>query len=541
MIRSYRILAIVFAAMLASPMALATWSSVGQVEPSTAADRNDGFMFGEAPAAHEKKNVYFNAFFRSVDPGLGSIGVNPNVGALDTHIDATGNRMALALLGVWVDCNQDGYIGMAETAVQEYRSELLLDSSLCPPMGGTGSEKLTHNDGTWVTELLFIGNPRQAIPDAEPACVAGTDGRVIRDCGSRVWGDSGLPGDDGETRGGATCPISPFPRGTMQSTGGLLQYGDCQLGLGDNWNELVLTADPSNSQGLALDDENEWRQDGHVTNHETFGDEDSSNSMATVFDCNNAVVDETGPGDNRVRVYMPAPQLTNPDGSIAGTVNWTMESAPVEAGRNSPDCNADNDRGGDLYETLLNEGDHEGQTPADKRQAQWDFNFVPMARGGAPGIALGATKPQQAAQNLGISAVQIFGTIWTCNCVTTGTLTPVPARTNLVVDPDAPSADPQAGAAPRYFTFYAHIDPSVIATSALVVPNPGATYGAAWCQGATSGVIKGFNCDANLWNMNGDGSAPKDRALKAFPGLVYQLRDIDCYDSSVAGTLATCV
>jgi hypothetical protein len=156
-----------------------------------------------------------------------------------------------ALLGVWKDCNADGYVGLAESAVETYRSELLaqwpfVGDSICP----VGSP---FNDGAWVDEYLAIGmvDPCEYEGDAYRAAhcpsdlygfqfnfdaQSGSDAGTVpaynpspRDLylnGTYVWGDNGLPG----AAPSPACPLRPLARGTTASTGGLLGFADCRDG-----------------------------------------------------------------------------------------------------------------------------------------------------------------------------------------------------------------------------------------------------------------------------------------------------------------------
>lgn len=163
-------------ALLASD-ASATWKAFGTAEPDSTYDSSD-FMWYEPPAPGERK-VYFNAF-----QTLGYVLVNPNVGALGTRILAEPHQGDRAMLGVWQDCNGDGYVGMAETALQDYRAELLPadGQARCPPRLG----EPTHNDGVWVTELIPIG------PDYDGKGRTWNP-RVYYDDFAQVWGDRGRP------------------------------------------------------------------------------------------------------------------------------------------------------------------------------------------------------------------------------------------------------------------------------------------------------------------------------------------------------------
>jgi hypothetical protein len=151
--------------------------------------------------------------------------LNPNAGMLETRMRNVGETTYEALFGVWKDCNQDGYVGLAESAARDYRVELVDVSDVCP----ASSAPYAHNDGEWVIELLPIGM-------VEPCEYEDADGRrlcgnaqsfapnpaVIYANGTFLWGDLGAPGEEpvGE------CPTSP-PQGTFSGTGAMAKWLDC--------------------------------------------------------------------------------------------------------------------------------------------------------------------------------------------------------------------------------------------------------------------------------------------------------------------------
>jgi hypothetical protein len=138
--------------LVAAPSAVATWttSAASVQEPSTAWDAWDGWMWHDPPAAGSAR-LYLDARY-----------VPTSTGAPLPHFEAT--------LGVWRDCNGDGIVG--HTAAETYPALALLDVSQCPP--GT-----RHNDGSTITELLYVG-PGAAYPH-------------IADADARVWTDRATP------------------------------------------------------------------------------------------------------------------------------------------------------------------------------------------------------------------------------------------------------------------------------------------------------------------------------------------------------------
>lgn len=182
---------IVVALLLCTPTALA-WASQGESEPSTRYDV-PSLMWSTAPTS--SRQVYFNAVSLVGAGGTGP-GVNPNVATLGSRNEPVGAETHIALLGVWVDCNGDGYIGLADGAMQEYPSDVLSlagPNAACPPSsGGANSWDGSHNYNGWVTELVPIGN-REA---------RASDLRLIQDPEAAVWGDFGRPSPVQESCGG---------------------------------------------------------------------------------------------------------------------------------------------------------------------------------------------------------------------------------------------------------------------------------------------------------------------------------------------------
>lgn len=189
--RSFLVLAALLLANV--PSSSATWSFQGDAEPSTPYD-GPAFMWGGPAEAGVRGRVYFNVVTLVGSTGAGGGVANPNVAALGSRIAPFGAVTHEAMLGVWVDCNQDGDVGLAESAVREYSSALLTDDSLCPPVSGSPNAWVpgAHNYNAWVSEYVPIGNG-QALA---------TDRRVYRDDEAMVWGDRGRPFAHQERCGG---------------------------------------------------------------------------------------------------------------------------------------------------------------------------------------------------------------------------------------------------------------------------------------------------------------------------------------------------
>lgn len=138
--------------LLLSPAALA-WTGPGGAEPDTEPDLDA--MWLDADDGVGAARVYFDAFAatpRAV--------VNPNA-QTDGSVALAPAVQYHAILGLWKDCDRDGYVGTAMTALQDYRAELLPGDTPC-------LEGSLWTQGGWVVEMVMIGmvDPCEYAPDA---------------------------------------------------------------------------------------------------------------------------------------------------------------------------------------------------------------------------------------------------------------------------------------------------------------------------------------------------------------------------------------
>jgi hypothetical protein len=91
-------------------------------------------------------------------------------------------------------------------------------------------------------------------------------------------------------------------------------------------------------------------------------------------------------------------------------------------------------------------------------------------------------------------------------------------------------ADPLVIPGGAYLTFYAKVGASTFAAG-YSTTGTSTKYGADTCAGFTSGIHGGWECDSAEWNKE---IAAAARHWYAVVGEVYQFRDIDCDDGSVA-------
>ncbi|MEA3199691.1 MAG: hypothetical protein QOE90_1119 [Thermoplasmata archaeon] len=215
-----RFLPLLLAALLAIPSAGATWGAYGSLEPDTPADREGGLMWA-GPPGDALDRVYFNV---AAVEQVGGAGPSPNSATLGSRVAAEPVEGFVAILGVWVDCNRDGYVGLADGALREYAAQASaaagfpVDPRLCPSF--PANHPAVHDGDGWVTELL----PLEPVPPrgTEP------DLRVIEDPEARVWGDHVAPG--------ATMPAfcggpDGYPDAAhARHTGGLLDAATCLAG-----------------------------------------------------------------------------------------------------------------------------------------------------------------------------------------------------------------------------------------------------------------------------------------------------------------------
>ena len=534
--------------LLVAPTAFATWADFGDREPSTPFDTSS-FMFPD-PTVSGAPRVYFNAFTTS----YAGYDVNPNVAALGTRNEAVPIESAYAVLGVWRDCNGDGYMGMAAGALREYDALLLSDASICPPASGSPDEwdGVSHNYNGWVSEVIPIGNDQINWQ---------YNARQYYDPQAMIWGDFGRPDDASTVSGGGTCAVLPAPRGTLQSTGGLLNYAECNSPVGPMTAVNLATADgyrvagtdvPGAGDPAGIRFANTTDARGNAFwDRPTLGSEDSQYSAVNAFDCSaepvrvGDVVNDTPaagsedalPENAKDSVYAvhdvyQYPPSSNPsvntDGNVAGTANATFEGLE--------DCDYSNDRGGDIYGTV--EGDNNNAPVQGKAAADWNFIYSSGTRGkyeefedlngdGANETIDNPLYPGRAGADGfgGLGFNPGFSPGWT-NFVALIKLIPntVALRTNLAEG----TADPGPAGA-YWLTFYAYVG-SASTDAGFRLPGGTGKYGSAQCGLATSGIQNGWDCDADNWNLNADGTPVETEVPLAIPGSTYNLRDVDCYD-----------
>jgi len=540
--------------------AVTPWGAKGSNEPDTLEDVSDGYQWTEPAQTPGEKRVYFNGFGgQYFGYGAGaSTSFNPNVAAAQSSV-LTYPYQAYAMLGVWTDCNGDGYIGLGDNALLEYRAELLDDTTLCPAEGTKTAEQYkAHNDGLWVREFVPIGyddvrlqtaaNPRNPFN--------------INDTRARVWADWDRPSD----APAGTCPVRPAPYGTFRSTGGVLRYIDCQSG----YNILPVASDVFHAIGLdsfAFDDVSKERPDtsGSDLNQPNPWGQESDDSYFVVADCSaeptdwevvnpadddevnvTAATGQSFPNGDAITVGYAEEGIiangsinqvmvptVNPAGSADGSVNETEEAV------GSCDRNDDSGTNGELVYTGdgLLEGGNEPTLSVRTLTDQTLF-FNEGDRRQSTGQALLGKGLRDG--DLGTGTTTSAG-LWQGNSITAASRNPYVSKTSLNM------------AEPTYITYYAYVNPDIASAEGLTFPSqtPG-SYGA---EGVAAGFVDpnpanwwvdgGGNDVSERTAALGDSDDPADtcngsvcwsRVVSVRVGQDYQLRDIDCHDTS-AGPL----
>ena len=497
-------LAIAVAALMSQPAA-AEWFAHGNYEPDTPYDTAQ-WMWQDAPGSATNR-LYFSVIsgYNAAVISFGKPTINPNVGVIHTRTETPTLEIQHGFLGVWVDCNKDGYMGHFESALREYSSALLTDKSLCPETPGptTSWTAGAHNYNGWVSEYV-------PIIDAS----TNFDARAYVDPDAHIWGDFDRPDEHPLER---NCPTTSFPRGALQTTGGVLSYLDCRMDiLGPSNFVMESIGDPLD---LTFSDEDN-ASTGRLGQVWLWGDPSTDRAAVSAVDC-----DETPTSVGPVDIRTPAPTLLPASNdptriSVGGQVNQTHEElAPND------DCDTSNDGGREVMEFgifSIEDADFNSVNPNRKTEANWNFNVAPAQRGAAPFIAGPSSGRSGIPQDAGTG---IGGTHWLSDSIWTK-FGPRTVRYDL----DSSSVD-IAGA--YWLSFYAQVGTATTGRN-FVAPGSGSgEYGSWACGDHTSGIHEGWNCDVDAWYRNLDGSVPYNIYDLAKPGWLYQFRDVDCYDGAI--------
>jgi len=521
-------------AFITAPLAAAEWKAFGGYEPDSRYDDAD-FNHLLKPSEHQAEGkanpLYFNAYLMG-RPGFGGGALNPNNAITKSQATFYTSNMWHALLGLWTDCNGDGYVGIAETAAREYRSELLTAAQLaaCPSAHKIETKAAGRTVGILIVEFITVAKEGNGIQDS----------RSIVDPDAMIWGDVGKPfpnpGDvefytpELRCAGGTTAG----PKGSWEKTGSALNNLECSTGRRGIavWNTVVPTVLGEQYRFTG----EHYDQPGHpVAEREFFGNDDRKNTYVAWANCDaGPVVDLKPLGSDRAG-HGPRPPRSNPqvntNGNFAGTFNDTYESAIQNCKTQAQgDPSKDYDR--EFYEFIecasVKCGLKRGKVYAD-----YNLIYREMSRSAIP------CGPATQSQDCGIPALNgilgssTFGanSFWSATDGAGG-----PSSTYNTRD----LAEGKLTRA-SYYTFYANVGANTLARGDT--PGGASEYGAAFCgsggyeqTGATQFHF-GWDCNKHNWNKGGDGTIT---FAFAAPGQPYQFRDVDCFDGTlVKGTPLT--
>lgn len=532
-----RHLAIVLVATaLAAPLA-AAWAGKGQVEPDTALDRSGGFAWLDAdvtPGARGNR-LYFNAFTVQ-NGGYGAHGftINPNFATLETQKQGWPGQVA-AMLGVWKDCNRDGYVGMGDNGLFEYRAELLMgDASVCPvsdpgpvPRDATSHSYVpTHNDGQWVREFLPLG------PDERPAHLPDVNPFDLNDNEARVWADWNKPGD---LPPGTRCNLVFVPQGTYSTTGGMLAYADCldDFAVTDVWNAYAPDGTPAGQLTFNDAPRDQGRSASALNRPNPWGRPEDA-SFAQAFDCAQPqAAHQKVPGTtHEVGVSRPRSSPTvGTSGSVAGTLNATATAMD--------DCDrSDNDGEWEAQPAaapygLEDAGIRNSAGPKDQSDFPLAYSEGQRPAGALTPSQLGRADPK----DQGTRAYDSEG-LWLSGTRVAEDRNPYVNRASVRGNAAMPV---------QYVTAYAYVGGAAVSAYSLRLNPTGATgaYGTESC-GSTIGPgaapRNGWQCDPTRWSHAcastytciGSIAGRADVDVSVDVGHAYQIRDVDCYDASAA-------
>lgn len=572
------LLTILVAAVMAAPVGAATWYGFGTYEPDTDWD-DASVMQQDADQDPNAKRIYFNTYQSEYLTGQ-----NANSGALGSRVSVAGLNHWMAVFGAFKDCNGDGYVGFAESALLTYRTELLRGADDICPAGLT-----PHNDGQWVYEYIPVGYDDEATQNRHPVQIVDEE--------ARVWGDIGEPGDVTA----ATCPIAPLPHGTTAGTGWAIRYGDCFAG--KRVTTTVNENDPNNDLGLFFEDPNNPQYSNSTLNQHLpeslFGnpatgetgalqldsdEDDASYDKAnpqgsdpdyafTTWDCSGrtGVSDPTGLAPSTISiddptydgqngalfgnygkfeenlsdgnghyawVANPAPAVHDPSASFADGVNETFRGFRVGGGHENydttvgGDCDevADDQDGDNTYSGVHQtaffyaDGNHEGGTQVkNKKAADVDFSYF------------------NGAETDG-AYVELFGPNTPNSLVTTPTTywyndPQWSANVVYVTTPQSVNRNTLQFSGPAYWTFYATVGASTFAAGYTApAGETGQVYGKEACglSAGTPGALaaNGWECDPDLWYTDSNGQDIASR-WEVRVGATFHLRDVDCNDGGL--------
>lgn len=567
----------------ASPLA-AAWGAKGFVEPDTRPDREDGFMWTTDPPTTNERRVYFNGFLAQGRGAHAECSTNlVPFGDLVANCDPAGGcaenfafpstpcygptlglgsglagfqhapypLQPYAVLGVWRDCNQDGYIGLGDQGLWEYRAELLTTPGVCPRQSDPSRIPRhwypSHNDGAWVRELLPLGWDQWGRLDPTGAP---SDANVydLNDTQARVWADWGLP--DAASR--STCNVTPPPRDTLRQTGGMVEWTDCFLDfrLTKGVNSLdALDATPAGQLTFRDKPYDQSQSQSGLNQRNPWGTNADDPIVET---CGGRIVllgaDGSRPSITGWEFGLNHPGFpsAHTDGSLAGQTRESYYHMPWMA------CDGNQAalqvQASEAPYRL--ESDKANQVGA-RRQSDFAFYHYADARPAPPFAGAHRATPD----DLGPRALSPNG-LWRADGAAALTRPPLVTRETVDLAPV------------QYITYYASVGAFAISEYQLRLPGSRGLYGAGACAGgggAGAPERDGWACDPGAWwpgnsvpryaKLGGEGhTAPVDdpgtenddpgsdatcrnTGQRCTPigvriGHEYALRDVDCFDEA---------
>ena len=511
---------ILIVAMLAAgsilPVAAAGWKYRGTNEPDTSLDVTEMWAEADTTGSTARK-VYMSGFQHS-----SMLWVNPNSGALGSRMQQQGSMEHSVLLGVWKDCNKDGYIGFGEAGLMEYRSTLLLDDSICPATPVNVASPPTpypFNDGGWVREFNWIGDRQSYI--GPPNNQQALNPTITVVAGTQVWFDWGLP----NAEPGTTCPISGG--WTIRNVGGFLQWSDCFT----NYQVVRNLNSLEDSTGLPVGgwDREDLRNSDATLNIENpawtviygpdgdgFGEGpmgrdhhgrgETAPRAVTVWDCSDPKSPQPSPSTE-----------VNPSGSVYEPLNETYNVATLGTCKtNNPGDPLGNNHLVYVWPDATTEGTNAFQG---KDEPSDVFIFSVGNRRLAPQVSQGPLGPFGPVDG-GLALERDLDTIgpsWRANTGWT--------QQPMLVNRDG--LEPTPG---QYISYYVKLG----GTDGLLLPTDEVkTYGPNCSSGAE--IVNGWRCDPAAWEARCTIQGADIRVCITI-GEAYHLRDVDCFDNRlVAG------
>jgi hypothetical protein len=533
---------LVATALAVSPVVLADWNVRGQHEPQTSHDRNDGYMWlnPDTTSGVRGNDVYFSTFLvQNTGYSLHGVSDNENLATVQTEHPSWPGQVA-ALLGVWKDCNHDGYVGFGDNALFEYRTTLLeatFGDSICPinnpgpvpPGPASHNYPAVHNDGTWVDEFIALG------PDTNSHTVQDFNPFDLNDNGALVWADWGKPGDAPEL---TKCNIGFIPDGTFDSTGGFLRTVDCFDDYSTTLTFDTVAGSNAATQPYSFSDSPYDPAASHSQlNQPNPWGSPAGSSDVVAFDCSKAPIVSHGglPQITAIGVYPPiVPPRTSTSGSMGGTANETLTDVTT--------CSRTGNNGGvqDQVAEIPYSNEKAGVKDSSLAKVESDF-LLAYNEGQRPEPVVGSEIGPRGSLDLGVRQESSDG-LWLSIQRIAEDKNPYTNRPDLYSGRSSlpGGLSPANPIAPvEYVTGYAYVSPTAQLQYGLNVNPTGkvGTYGAEWCGTATSGVVNGWDCNAADWGCDAAYSClgvsdGKQVPVVVGPGQAYNLRAVACFDSS---------